>query len=164
MEKKLCGKMALLLSTDSWKKMDIFRDYLSTQPRAVWRINSKYSDSYRKNIPFPINLYFFHENKIRFRARCVNISRENKWSIEVIPPKFRNHTTSYRTFIEIERVEQISEMHIKEFRKWDNPKWIFRRRPTRFTKSWRYDKLKSRQYIYSQQERLSKKMKGVVMI
>ena len=116
--------MALLIATDDWGKIDVFRQFLTTQSRAVWRTKGKYTPEYLSQIPFPINLYFFHRNIVKFRAKCSGIYRDTKenWPLTDSPPEYRSSTTPYTLFIVINEIHKVNETHISDFPRWENPK------------------------------------------
>ncbi len=116
-------KMALLLATDSWEKMEIFQRLLADTPKAVWRNRSKLTPEYLDRIPFPLNLYFFHRNVIRYRAICTSIARgeARDWPLWMTPPEFRDATDPFSMFVEICRLDQIEDTPIECFPKWDHP-------------------------------------------
>jgi hypothetical protein len=81
------NKMALLLATDAWKKLDAFQRHLSKHPQVVWSAKGTYTTDYLHQIPYPVNLYFFHGNMIGYRARCTDIVSTGEWSLAQTPPK-----------------------------------------------------------------------------
>ena len=115
------NNMALLLSTNDWGKIKIIQDFLTINSQAVWRIGKIYSEEWINDIPFPVNLYFFHKNRIEYKATCISISNKDKWGLSLIPPEFRNDTTRYSTFIKINKLQHINTIKIKEFSKWGKP-------------------------------------------
>jgi hypothetical protein len=116
-------KMALLLATDEWQKMEVFRTFLSHAPKAIWRSQMKFKPETLAAIPFPINLYFFHESLVGYRANCVDIQRGNPtdYPLSLSPPEYRDDTRPFTTFIFIDRLDPIAETHISVFPKWRNP-------------------------------------------
>ena len=120
-------KMAILLATDDWVKMDDLQEFLRNHPRTVWRTCRQYTSECLQEIPYPLNMYFFHRNIIRYRANCIEIARATGWPISEVSPEYRSDSTPYTTFIVMDRLEGIKETHISCFPKWDNPEECFRR-------------------------------------
>jgi hypothetical protein len=122
------ARMGLLIATDDWDKVDVFRKFLTTQSRSVWRTKGKYTPEYLSQIPYPINLYFFHRNIINFRAKCTGIYRgtTENWPLTDSPPEYRFSTTPYTLFIVINEIHEVKETHISNFPKWENPSISFR--------------------------------------
>jgi hypothetical protein len=121
------NKMAILLSTNKWNKMDIFQAFLAKNPRAVWRIRGGYTAEWLAGIPHHLNLYFFHRNIVGYRANCTGISSATQmdWPLSLIPPEFITDVTPYNIFIVIDRLEKIDDIHIKRFPKWEKPEERF---------------------------------------
>lgn len=120
-------KMAFLLATDNWDKMDVYEAFLTKHDHFAWRMGGQYSSEYLSQIQYPINVYFFHENLIKFRAKCKNIVMEQSWSLKDIPPQYREDNPSYTMYLEFTKLERVPETHISEFPKWGNPKKYFDR-------------------------------------
>ena len=118
-------KLALLISTDDWSKMDDYQDFLSQNDKAVWRTRGRHKQSTLNQLPFPLNLYFYHKNVVRYRARCTGIFRAIKWALEEVPPAFRADKADYSMFIQIDSLSRIDDLPITQFPKWDNPKECF---------------------------------------
>jgi hypothetical protein len=121
--------MAILLATDDWSKMSIFQAFLAREPQAVWRTQGHYTPEYLADIPYPLNLYFFHKSIVGYRANCTGIFRgaQADWHLSLTPPEFRPDTTPYTTFVVIDRLEKIADTHVSSFPKWDNPEERFQR-------------------------------------
>ena len=121
-------QMALLLGCKPWKwgkmdseeKMDAFQRFLADNPKAVWRTKHRRNEKRLREIPYPLNLYFYWDNTIRFRANCIDIQPGNNedWPI---PPEFRDDPEPYAVGIFMDKLEQVEETHIEKFPKWDNP-------------------------------------------
>jgi len=130
-------KMALLLGCGKWEwgkmepreKMDAFQRFLADNPKAVWRWNGNYREYLHKNIQYPLNLYFYWDSIIRFRANCIDIQRhDNKdWPRSTIPPEFHNDPEQYVLGTFIDKLELVVETHIKDFPKWDSPETHYNR-------------------------------------
>ena len=118
------SRMALLTSTDDWDKMTIYQRFLAGNAQAIWRRGGNNSQEYLNRIPYPVNLYFFHRSVVKFRARCIGISRGNPsdWPLTITPPEFRGSRTPYTMAITIDRLEGVRDTHISKFPKWDRPK------------------------------------------
>lgn len=114
-------KLALLMSTDDWNKVEIHRTFLSLHSRTVWRTQSRYSSHWVAQFKFPLRLYFFHRNEIRFSTTVMAIDRDEHWALDDIPPEFRSDPTPYRLFITMVHIAPIDPIHIWDFPKWVNP-------------------------------------------
>lgn len=115
--------MALLLATDDWRKMEVFTRHLAVNPKAVWRNRLNYSQDFLDNIHFPINLYFFHKSVIKYRARCIGISRGSSedFPLKYSPIEYRSDAGKFTNGIFIENLEKVKDIHIREFPKWEDP-------------------------------------------
>lgn len=120
-------KMALLLATNDWKKNKVYREFILNQSsKACWRINRKYTKEWLDKIPFPIYLYFFHESRIKYCALCLNIDvSENPCPLSEVPPEYHDDKTPYMANIILKSLEDIPEVHISEFPKWNKPNEYF---------------------------------------
>lgn len=123
------NKMAVLLATDDWDKMRIFQEFLAKHSQAVWRTRGRYTPQYLGQIPYPINLYFFHRNVVRYQATCSGIYHDTaaNWPLSDSPPEFRSDKTPFSTFVVLTRLRKIGDVHISNFHKWDNPNEHFQR-------------------------------------
>ncbi|MBU1630381.1 MAG: EVE domain-containing protein, partial [Candidatus Omnitrophica bacterium] len=102
-------KMAFLLATDSWKKMDIYEDFISEHDKFVWRMGGVYSTQYLEQIRYPINVYFFHRNIVKFRCKCEEIGEighNRERFLEDIPIVFHSDNASYSTFLLFTELER----------------------------------------------------------
>lgn len=134
-------KMALLLACGPWKlgnmtpeeKMVEFQCFLDDNQEAVWRTKDRRDEMRLREIPHPLNLYFYWGNTIRFRANCTDIQTGNNkdWPI---PPKFRDDPEPYILGIFINKLERVVETPISKFRKWDQPEDHFYHGLQRFVK------------------------------
>lgn len=114
-------KMALLLATDDWKKMEIYIKFLSKNQIAVWRIKNPYTEKWVSRIQFPINLYFYHKSYIRYISSCKEILIGNSYPLSEVPPEFHNDKKHYVTFLRLNNLKKIrEEFHISKFPKWIN--------------------------------------------
>jgi len=113
-------RMALLLATDSWEKMELFKDFVRSNNKGAWRIKKKYS-GLAKKAEYPINIYFFHRNVIKYRAKCQKMVLNNKPNIKDVPEPFRDDTTKYGMYFDVSAVERMNDTPIKAFPKWKNP-------------------------------------------
>ncbi len=122
-------KMALLLATDDWRKMEVFENFLAYAPKAVWRSQMTYKPETLAAIPYPIDLYFFHESVVGYRANCVDIQRgtPTDWPLSLCPPGYHDDTRPFTTFIFVDRLEAVAKTHISLFPKWKNPEERYRR-------------------------------------
>jgi hypothetical protein len=120
--------MAILLATDDWSKMSIYQAFLAGEPQAVWRTRRRYTPGYLADIPYPLNLYFFHKSIVGYRANCTGISQGTRaeWHSST-PPEFRPDATPFTTFIVINQLEKIADAHVSSFPKWDKPNERFER-------------------------------------
>ena len=122
-------KMALLLATDTWEKMDIFQRFLVNAPKALWRTRGKLTPEYLSQLSYPLGLYFFHRSIIKFRANCTCISRGNSqdWPLSMTPPEFRQDREPYSMFTEISQLERVEDTPIWKFPKWNDPQKSYTR-------------------------------------
>ncbi len=121
-------KMALLLATDDWKKMEIYQKFLSENQITVWRIKNPYTKEWVSNIQFPVNLYFYHKSCIRYSASCKGIILGNSYPLSEVPPEYHNDKKHYVTFLRLNNLKKIrEEFHISKFSKWINPNDYFER-------------------------------------
>jgi hypothetical protein len=121
------NNMALLLATDDWNKMDAYQRHLSKHPQAAWRAKRHYTADYLHQIPFPVHLYFFHRNMIRYRARCTDIVAKSEWPLADVPPKFHSDENQYSLIILIDSLAKIPDQHISSFSRWEDPMQHFER-------------------------------------
>ncbi|MBN1168414.1 hypothetical protein JXA63_00835 [Candidatus Woesebacteria bacterium] len=122
-------KIALLMSTNDWEKMNIYLKHLSKNQRAAWRNNLKYSKRFLESIGYPINLYFFHRNIVKFRANCVGIfqKKDRMWLDGEIPEEYKSSKTEFTTAVYFDKLKRVKDTHISEFPKWDDPSESFER-------------------------------------
>jgi len=121
-------KMALLLATDDWKKMEIYQKFLLENQMAVWRIKSPYTEKWVNNIQFPVNLYFYYQSHIGYSSTCRKIIRANSYPLSEVPPEYHSDKKRYVTFLRLNNLKKIrEEIHISKFPKWINPNDYFKR-------------------------------------
>ena len=119
--------LALLMATDHWHKVQVHIDFLTHHQPTVWRTQRRYSQNWIDKFTFPLNLYFFHLNEIRYRARVPSIHRGSEWPLVDIPPQNHSDSTPYTLFIVIDHITPISHLPIHAFSKWDDPRQHFHR-------------------------------------
>ena len=120
-------KMAFLLATDSWTKMDVYQDFLVKKLKVTWRMGGAYTTQYISQIEVPINIYFFHRNVIKYRAVCKSISHKTP-ALSEIPLIYQHRDPPpYTIFLELRKVERIFDKPISSFPKWSNPKECYKR-------------------------------------
>jgi hypothetical protein len=117
------GKIALLIETDDWNKMLVFQNFLAENPKTVWRTKLNYSTEFLESFDYPINLYFFHRNTIKYKANCLGIYRGRRadWPLTLSPPEYRAELIDYTNYFVLDRIVRVGDTHISEFPKWDNP-------------------------------------------
>ena len=125
--------MALLLACGPWKlgkmkpeeKMVEFQRFLDDNLEAVWRTRHRRNPNRLREYPYPLNLYFYWDNTIRFRANCRDIQCHDKgdWPQSMIPEKFRSDPDreAYILGIFIDKLERVEDRDIKDFPKWKKP-------------------------------------------
>ena len=122
-------KLALLLSTDDWDKIQLQKKFLESHPTTIWRTRQRYTPEYLKQIRYPLNLYFFHRSNVEACAHCLRIERipEVRYRVLNVPPEFHDDPTPYSIFIEMDKVVEVTATHIRDFPKWDDPETCFDR-------------------------------------
>lgn len=142
------AKMALLLSTDDWDKLPVQQRFADDHGLSVWRTRGRYN-TFLEDIPYPVNLYFFHASVICYRARCTRIDRVSRtetgytltsydnasspttppaglvsarhYRLEDVPDAFRSDPVAYTLFYEIDKLAETPATHISRFPKWQKP-------------------------------------------
>lgn len=119
--------MALLISTDSWEKVQVYQAFLESHQPAVWRTKGRYTSEYISQIKMPLNLYFYHRNVVRYQAVCQCIHRGTGWPLEDVPQQFHVDQEPYRLFICLKSLRPIDDLPLHAFKRWDDPETCFER-------------------------------------
>ncbi len=111
-------KMAFLLATNNWAKIETYHAFLKQNKQFVWRMGGGYTADYFSKIQYPINVYFFHSNIIGYRAKCIETGTGQTWDKRDIPREFQSDNSSYSAWLKFVKLEKTRNIRISEFPKW----------------------------------------------
>lgn len=101
------SKKAIIITTDSWKKLEIYQDFIETNGKFDWRFGTSKKYITRFNGFKDINIYFTHRGIVCYKARCEKIIVGEYDGSSLVPDVFRDGETKYVGHIIINRLEKI---------------------------------------------------------